>query len=187
MTEKYLSDKEVKKLAGKDSKVVLYPEIQNYNNLDELFGNKNKVIILYLNESTPTRNSGHWCGITRRFDKKKKKEIVEYLDSYGQEIDQPLEFNNSFQNKELNQEHGYLSRLLYDYCNGNDDDVELHYNELPMQKHDPDIATCGRHLGLRMWTYPCPLEQYQKLMKNMENSGFNLDEVVTLITDKLLK
>ena len=183
---KYLSDKEVKKIAGKDSKVILYPEIKNYNTLDELFQNKNKIIILYLNESTPTRNSGHWCGLTRRFDKKKNKEIIEYLDSYGQEIDQPLDWHDDIKQKQLDQEHGYLSRLLYDYCNGNNK-VELHYNELPFQKHDNNIATCGRHCGLRMWTYPSTLEDYQKLMKDMHNDGFDLDEVVTIITDKLLK
>lgn len=184
MTEKLLSDSEVRRLAGADSKVITYPEIQRYPTLQKLFGNKNKLIILYLNENGPSGLVGHWVLLTRI--KRDGKEIIEFSDSYGKQIDEALEYNDENKRKELDQEHGYLSRLLYDYLDGFEDSREVHYNELPLQKMKANINSCGRWCGMRAHFYEIPLEQWQSIWRKLGKDGYDLDDFIVKISDKIL-
>jgi hypothetical protein len=182
--EKLLSDDEVMKLAGQDSKVVTYPEIEEYDSLPHLFGNKNKVIILYLNEKTPTSVIGHWVLLTRQ--RRNGKEIIEFNDSYGGEIDSQLDYHSDAKNRKLGQDGGYLSRLLYDHCNGRPD-KEIHYNEAGFQKEKPNVNTCGRWVGVRSHFYKIPLEKWQSTWKKMKKDGYDLDKTITALSNKLLQ
>jgi hypothetical protein len=181
---KLLSDKEVMKLAGKDSKVITYPEIQDYDSIPQLFGRKNKVIILYLNEKNGNNYVGHWVLLLRC--KRNGKTIIEFNDSYSNYIDEYFDDIPKSKRKSLDQEHGYLSRLLYDYCKDNDK-VELHYNEYPFQKLKENVNTCGRWVGLRGKFSQVPLEDYQNAFKKLKGEGYDLDKIITIATDKLLE
>jgi hypothetical protein len=185
MTEKLLSDDEVVRLAGPDSKVMLYPDLQQYQNINQLFGRKKKIIILYLNEKTPDSVVGHWTLLTKQ--RRGGKEILEFADSYGGEIDSQLEYHNKSKRKQLDQEHGFLSRLLFNHMNGKEDKIELHYNEVPLQKSKENINTCGRWVGVRGHFYDIPLEKYQSIFKKLKTEGYDLDEVITHLSDKLLQ
>jgi hypothetical protein len=182
--DKLLSDKEVLKLSGKDSKVITYPELQDYDDLDDLFGNKNKIIILYLNEKNGNSFVGHWVLLLR--NKRNGKTIIEFNDSYSNEIDEYFDDIPDENRENLDQSGGFLSKLLYDYDNNNDD-VEIHYNEYPLQKKGRGINTCGRWVGLRGRFSKIPLEKYQSIFKKLKNDGEDLDKIVTLATDELLK
>lgn len=181
--DKLLTGEEVKKLCGKGSKVMVYPELQDYDNLSDVFGNKNKIIILYLNERNGNSFIGHWVLLLR--NKRNGKTIIEFNDSYSNEIDEYFDDVSNDKREELDQDEGFLSRLLYDYANNNDN-VEVHYNELPLQKEGVGINTCGRWVGLRGRFSNIPLEKYQAVFKKLKANGENLDELVTLATDKLL-
>jgi len=183
--EKLLSDDEVKKIAGRDSKVITYPDLKKYSSIPQLFGKANKIIILYLNERNGNSFIGHWVLLLRRKDKN-GKEILEFNDSYSTYIDAYFDDQSSEQREMLDQGSGYLSRLLYKYCKNNPN-VELHYNEFPFQKEGAGINTCGRWVGLRAHFSAVPLEKYQNLFQRVRANGHDLDKVVVDLTDELLK
>ena len=57
-----------------DAKVLKYTDLYDYHNVDELFNDTDKVILLYL---TMNDHSGHWTCLF------KNKEGINYFDSYG--------------------------------------------------------------------------------------------------------
>ncbi len=182
MTDILLSDKQVMSLAGPDSKLLIYPDLKKYDSIGELFGNKNKVIILYLNERTGNKLVGHWILLTRIH--RAGKTIYEVNDSYGKPIDQPLNWRSKEKNNQLGQGKAYLSKLLLPVCDKNNS--EVHYDQMPVQSKASNIATCGRHVGLRAKYYDVPLEEYQSIFKSFKDRGVDLDELVTKVTDKYL-
>jgi hypothetical protein len=184
--EKLLDDAEVKKLAGKDAKVLTYPELSNYANLDHLFGHKNKVIILYLNDRDGNNFIGHWVLLLRTKDKT-GREVIEFNDSYSNEIDEYFDDVHTGERRRLGQDRGFLSRLLYDYCQYSNPDAKLIYNEIPFQKVAPNINTCGRWVGLRGHFSEIPLDIYQREFKKLKREGYNLDKVVVALTNQLLR
>lgn len=180
--DRLLSDKEVLKIIGKKARLMTYPELANYTGLKSLFGNDDKIVLLYVNKSDGINIEGHWCLLTRY--KKGKKIIIEFTDPYGMMPDEQLKFYSKRWRRESGQDNNYLTRFLYDASlNPN---VEIHYNELPVQKDGGAINTCGRHIGLRGKFYKVPLEKYQQLFKNLQNNGIDLDKAVVKLTDNLL-
>lgn len=177
MTEKLLSDKEVKRLAGPGTKLMLYPQLRDYNNISEAFGKDKKIIILYVNEKSGDSIVGHWCALSRRGD------IVEFDDSYGKEVDAHLDNFSKDMRIQTGQESNYLTRLLYDYVQGGG---RVEYGEKQLQNKSMSIATCGRWCGIRLRFHDIPIDEYQAIWKGVKDKGFNLDEVVTKLTDKLL-
>jgi hypothetical protein len=184
--EKLLDDREVQILCGKDSKVITYPELQNYKSLPQLFGRKNKVIILYLNERNGNSFVGHWVLLLRTRNKKNGKEIIEFNDSYSNYIDEFFDHIPQDYREMLDQGGGFLSRMLYKYCNNNPN-VELHYNEYPFQKLKDGVNTCGRWVGLRGHFSNVPLDEYQAAFNELKQEGYNLDKIAVALSDILLK
>lgn len=182
MTDVLITDKQIMKLAGKKTHLVTYPELKDYKTLDDLFGNNDKVIILYINTIDSNSISGHWCALIRHH--KGKKIIVEFADPYGKPVDESLKWHTKSKNRELGQSKNYLSKLLYDFSlNPNN---EVHYNENKLQRMAENINTCGRHIGLRCHFNKIPLEQWQEIWDNLKNRGYNLDKIAVALTDLLL-
>lgn len=180
MTDILLTDKQVLKLAGKNTLLLDYPELSKVDNLDQLFNGNDKVIILYINSVSDTNIVGHWTLLTKVI--RNGKIIIEFNDSYSLKPDQIFDTNK--QVRKYGQEHNYLTRLLYHYSlNPN---VEIHYNEYPMQSKNPLISTCGRYVGLRARFYKIPLEQYQNLIKSYKQKGYDIDKLITDATNQLL-
>lgn len=175
--EKLLSDHEVKKIA-KNAKVVLYPELANYNTIDDVFGNKNKIILLYVNEKNPGSTVGHWCALSRH------NGVIEFADPYGKEIDEHLDDFSQDHRAATDQPVNFLTRLLYDYVTAGG---QVNYDEEKKQKLSDNIATCGRHTALRLRYHTIPHEKWQKIWNDLKQDGFNLDRIAVSMTDKLLK
>lgn len=181
---KLLTETEVKKLAGANTKVIIYPDLRKYDTLQELFGGDTKVIILYLNEKEGENYVGHWVLLSRRVEK--GKNIVEFNDSYSNFIDEYFDDIPQAKREQLDQENGYLSRLLYDWCQEDEANNQVHYNEMELQKLGVDINTCGRWVGLRARFNEVPLKDWQTEFKKLKKEGYDLDLIITLITDNLL-
>jgi hypothetical protein len=185
MVDKLLDDKEVKRLAGPDSKVITYPELQNYHDIDHLFGKDNKVIILYLNSKEGGNFVGHWTLLMRN-RRKGGKLHIEFNDSYANEIDEYFDQFPPELREQLDQSRGYLSRLLYDYCHTHPQS-EVEYNEIPLQKLKDGINTCGRWVGVRAHFADVPLEEWQEAFKKLKRQGYDLDKVITNVSNILLR
>jgi len=185
MVDKLLDDNEVRRLAGEsDTKVIAYPELQHYHDVNHLFGRDKKVIILYLNSNDGGNYVGHWTLLMKT--KRGGKTHVEFNDSYANEIDEYLDDFPQHLRDELDQSRGHLSSLLYDYCHAHPN-AKVEYNEIPFQRLKNGVNTCGRWVGVRAHFSEVPLEQWQGAFKKLKKEGYDLDKIITIVSNHLLK
>lgn len=184
MNKKYsknylLSGNDVLTIAGKDAIVLDYPQLYNYPSIESLFTNGiNKILLLYLTSQNDNEYMGHWVALVKRGNH------VVHFDSYGLMPDSEIKFNDMKKRQELNQNINYLTRLLYDYCLKGG---IVEYNQYHFQKHGTRINTCGRWASLYAHFYEIPLPTFQQMLLDMRKAGWNLDNLVTELTNEFLK
>jgi hypothetical protein len=170
-----LSDADLFKLLDGKNKMVLYPDLHKYNNIDEVLGEHGMCTLLV--ESQP--NYGHWVAVW-----KLNENTVSFFNSYGglnagwpDDVLKyvPKEFAEvNFEN------YPYLSELLLK------SPYKMTYNEYKYQKMCPDVKTCGRHVAVRLFCRDLNDKQYYDYIKHYENMlGCDADEFVTLMTSDL--
>jgi hypothetical protein len=129
------------KILNPDAKLLKYTDLYKYRNIEEVFGNYNKVIILYLIQS---ETSGHWTCLF------KNKKGINFFDSYGVPVDYEMELLTPAKRKRLNQEQNYLNNMLRH--------KRVIFNNT---YQDRDTATCGCFVSHRL--YYSHLDNYQYL------------------------
>ena len=175
---------DIYKIAKKRCNVFEYPEIAQFEHIDDLFkmGNsdieamcddddlpfdKNAAIILY--KSSP--DFGHWTML------KKIKGGIHFLDSYGDMIDDELKNSDEDFNKLIGQDRKYLSKLLLD------SDRDVYYNHNPLQKLDSKIATCGQYCAMFLKYKDLSVDDFADLIKTLaEKNDLPNDVVIALLT-----
>lgn len=143
-----LSDAEIQKVSGR--KLIIYPELYNYDSLEHLLHmNNGYVIIMYMQSDV----YGHYCCLNKISDRE-----VEFFDSYGLYPDKQLKFSNYNVNRKMKQNHTYLSYLMFK------SPYKLSYNHHKFQKKAPPVQTCGWHCIHRVKHKNLSLKQYKQLM-----------------------
>lgn len=163
-----LSDSEVLKLIDNKANLVLYPDLINYKDIDEVLGPYGACILLF--EAKP--NFGHWCCLF-----KQNNNLIEFFNSYGGYPDDSLQYIPMHFRKESNQYYPYLSWLLIN------SPYELSYNEHKFQGHNSDIKTCGRWAALRIYFRNLNLKQFTKLINTLcKELRLSKDDLATILT-----
>jgi hypothetical protein len=164
-----------------DAKIILYSDLDNYKNLDDLLKDDiDYCFILY--EQSP--HNGHWVLIGKY--PYNNKTFYEYFDSYGGKIDEPLGWNDEETNEELEQDKSILSKL-FKLVNG-----EKIYNNIAYQEYSDynDINSCGRHCCLRVMfitneDVPSILSFYYQFMSELsKRTNLNYDKIVSNFINK---
>lgn len=166
-----LSDSDLKKLAGKGTRVFTYPQLASFKSIDQVVNKKNpKAAILYMTGP----NYGHWTGI------KLYKNTVQFFDPYGT-------FPDNQQNKieqlkgvgfleETNQIRNKIKELLFNT------NKEIHYSDHKLQKLKEGINTCGRWVGYFL-SSPLNVDRFASLIKKIaKQSNLSNDETITMLT-----
>ena len=160
--EKPLLNSEIGELLGGVVRVIRYNDIFEFGSLAELLGSAGAVVILYPGED---ESSGHWTCLflARLLD---GRPCLEFFDPYG--ISPDLEFMESTHNQTNPRVLAlWLSRQR----------LPVVYNEQPIQSRRGNIATCGRHVVVRLWHRDMPLEMYRAIF-----GGRGADKIVTRLT-----
>jgi len=129
-----------------DAKLMKYTDLYKYNNIEDVFGDKKKVIILYLLQN---EYSGHWVCLFLNH------KGLNFYDSYGVPYDFQLDILTPTKRKQLNEEQDYLSKLLNDY--------PVYYNEIVYQGKGTE--TCGCFVTHRLHNYHLTDSQYFKSLR----------------------
>lgn len=174
MIHKALSDDDIRRILGRDVKILKYSDLDEFQDLDELLPNPlDYCIILY--EDRPDR--GHWTALL------KYKGLFEHFDSYGNKVDTPLHWINMKQRRMLDEVEPTLSRLL-------SQESHFVYNNVAYQNKDSSINTCGSHVCHRIYRLKndgMDLQAYHQLMKAMKDeTGANYDLIVAEWVRKFL-
>lgn len=164
---KALSNTEISSLLNGKVKVLTYPELAQYNDIDELLDPYGCAIILYMTR----KNFGHWIALI-----KQGKNLIEHFDSYGIKPDNELKFIKSHMREELDEEYPHLTYLLYH------SPYKLSFNQYKLQKTDKGISTCGRWSASRCLLKDLPLDEFVKLFKVPK---YSTDDMVTIFTNKI--
>lgn len=176
---KPLSAIEVFEKAGKTCKLVSYEELLNSETINKLFQkandqfynlmpnnlpyDPNAVLILYKSEPL----FGHWVLLT------KNENGYHYLDSYGEPIDNPLDYvPKKFKHKK------WLAKLLLD------SGENVFYNHNKLQKLSDNISTCGRYCSIFLKYSNMNVDDLSNMIiKAAKKNNISCDKVVTLLTE----
>jgi hypothetical protein len=163
-----LSNKDIMEKMNGHTNIILYPNLHNYNHIDELLHPYGSCILLL--EAQP--KYGHWVCIL------KNGNDLEYFNSYGGYEDESLKKLPQDYAQKTNQIIPYLSILMLK------SPYKLYYNEFQFQKHDKNTKTCGRHCIVRSLLKHLDIYQYKQqldYMCNLYNTDY--DGVVTILTN----
>lgn len=120
-----------------DANIITYDKLKNYKSIEDLLPNPiDYFILLYLR----AKNNGHWIIVSRYGN------IIEYNDSYGNKIDEPLTWITPEQNQALGITQKYLSNLL---LKQNKFNVISNNKDYQKESSVIDINTCGRYAVCR--------------------------------------
>jgi hypothetical protein len=159
-----LSNEEILQICNNKANLLTYPELHKYNDINQCLGKYGAVIILY----ETRKDYGHWVCVF-----KSAKNKLEFFDPYGLFPDEELKFIPEHFRKISNQQYPHLTYLLYK------SNYLIEYNDHKLQKKLKNIATCGRHVGLRILLRKYNIDQYASLFKD---KCFNADQIVTMLT-----
>lgn len=157
----------------KDSSVLDYKQLTKFNNIDDALGPNGILILLYL---TVSENYGHWCCVFKR-----DKDTIEFFDSYGKTIDEPLKYATDEVRLKTNSVCPHLAILLYK------SGYKVEYNDHILQKNKKShlVSTCGRHVLCRLAARHLNIDNYVKYM--FENTDKDPDYIVTYLTKFIKK
>jgi hypothetical protein len=169
-----LSDSDIKQIIP-SVKVITYPELMKYHNIDDALDEKGRLIVLYL---TTSENNGHWCALLKSKDGKK----IEWYDSYGgYKPDQEAEWLSKDKLQRFKQDSGYLTELL------RNSPYKVVYNKFPFQSENSGVNTCGRWAATRLYFKHLTLPEFTKMALGEANgSGISLDDWVTRFTKNMI-
>jgi hypothetical protein len=161
-----LSGEDVKKLLDGKVKIIKYPDIHKFDNIDELIHPYDCAIILY----EYYEHYGHWCWLIMT-ELEDGSKTLEFGDPYGKTIDYVLTKIPEPYKSQSNQDYPYLTRLMYN------SPYECSYNDFKFQKIGDKISTCGRWSTLRCLLKQLPLAEFKKLFY-----GEYSDDLATFLT-----
>lgn len=152
-----------------DSKIISYTDLNNINDLEELFKDTDKIIILYLLFSS---TAGHWVCLF----KNNKYKTLNFFSSYGVPEDYELDNISKKKRNELNEKSNRLSFLTKNYL--------VYYNNIIFQ--GVGTSTCGCFVSHRL--HYSNLNDYEYLNIFLKNKVKNPDLfVATYCYNRLLK
>jgi hypothetical protein len=150
-----LSFDELQKLVP-DSSIITYNELNNINDINQLFKKYNKVVILYLLES---KNSGHYVCLFRD-----KNKTIHFFNPFGSPPDMELDELSIIRRDELNEKFNVLTKLLNKYKN---------YKVNKIQYQNIKYSTCGWWCSHRLMNSDLDEEEYLNLF--LDNNVKNPD------------
>lgn len=158
---KSLSGIEILNLMDNKCNLVQYSDLHNIKSIDELLGPHKKCVLLY---HTST-NYGHWCCVWEY------NNTIFFFDSYGGVVDTQLKFLPRDLKQELNSNHNYLIKLMYD------SGKEVEYNQHDLQSRKLGVNTCGRWCVNRLRFPEISIDDYYQLFKDSSKYMKN-DELI---------
>lgn len=160
------------KLLNPDAKIMKYEELNNITNIDELFKDTDKIILLYILENPYV---GHWTALFVNKDSKGNR-VYNYFDSYGEEPDLWLNYLTESQRERFNEKRNMIQSLTRN--------IVIIYNNVALQ--GSKTATCGSFVTHRLDNYKLSANDYIK--KFFEKAKRTPDQIVSsYVLDKLNK
>ena len=159
-----LSASQVLNLLDNKANFVQYSDVHKIPTIEQLLGPYNKCVLLY----QTSRNYGHYVAIWEN------NNTIFFSDSYGSKPDTQLKFIPHDMKQELNSNHNYLIRLMYN------SGMKVQFNQYQLQSREPDVSTCGRWCVNRLRFPEISIDEYHNIFKQSSKYISN-DELICLL------
>ena len=163
-----LSAEEVAAIAGCPINVIKYQDLDELDNIDQIFSTAGCALLLYETQV----NQGHWVCLIDHPDS------IIFFDSYGLEPDNQLTFTNIEFRRRNDMMCPHLTALL------EESPKKIFYNDKRLQLMIPEIFTCGYWVGYRMRKRKLTTEQFNNLFKGIPRQ--EKDNAVITLSQKYL-
>lgn len=164
-----LSGADIQKALNGNCKMVTYDELMDYDSLEDLMSGCDNLIILYLTSD----NYGHWTGLFKNGNGN-----LEMFDSYGTFVDDQMKYIPKEFKKKIKMRPA-LAKMMYDYNRG-----DIEYNNWKLQSDNPNVATCGKWVVLRILFKDLDIDKFKDLFKKgIDNPDLFCAIVFELIRD----
>lgn len=138
-------------------RVIAYEELEDCQTIDECFGGKEGIIMLYQKRS----NDGHWCLLF-----KENKNTLSFFDPYAFQMDEELKFSDFNLRIHNGIKVPHLTHLI------EQSNYKLIQNKTRYQKMEKDINTCGRHVCCRFRMRSYSNKEYKSLFKGVDSDFY---------------
>lgn len=139
-----------------DAKLIIYTDLNKCFDIEDMFKDTDKLIILYLLQS---KTSGHWvCLFKSPVPGDHGKMYFNFFDSYGVPEDEQLDRLTHRQRVEFNERQDRLRLLLRKHL--------VIYNNVCLQ--GPHTDTCGMFVTNRLHHSDLTAEQYVQMLLNKD-------------------
>lgn len=159
-----LSGGDIENLLNGEVNVMSYDEIADCNDIEDVLGEHDKCVILYKTK----QNYGHWTCLYRN------GQGINYFDSYGEMVNDPLNYVPKWLHQELGQDHKHLIQLLLD------SNEEVHYNNHKLQSDRAGVNTCGRWCCIRLMYPEITVDEFGKMFKRKK---LKPDDIIVKLTN----
>lgn len=164
---KYLGVSDIERITEGKCRVALYSELADCTSLEEAAAPYDACVCLF--ETKP--RVGHWiCWF--RVD----ENTWEWFDSYGARPDSEFKWITK-ETKEATGQEEFITRLIAQASST----TKMIWNQVPLQKLESGINTCGRWVAVRIRKRNLKLAKFQELFYK---SGDFLVTMMTLLYDK---
>ena len=164
-----LSDADAREVVGPQLRCIRYPELADYESIDDVLGPDGCAMILVLTTGPAT---GHWCSLLKRGN------TVEWFDPLALAPDRERHWLSAQTLERLGESEPVLSELLR--ASG----YKIIFNKTKLQRSSPDVSTCGRHCAVRLMHRDLSLPQYKRLIK--DSGARDADAFVSAVTANIL-
>lgn len=162
--DKALTNHEILKMINHKANLLVYEDLQKYNNIDDVLGKYKALVLLYETRD----NFGHWTCLF-----KVNSNTIEHFDSYGLKPDSELKFVPEYFRKIHYEDYPHLTALLYL------SKYKVIYNEYELQKHGKGINTCGRWVVTRLNYRMIPQNVFAKFFLKYKNPDLAVVEATS--------
>ena len=161
---KSLSAREVLDLLDNKAQFVQYSDLHRIPTIEVLLGPHKKCVLLY----QTSKNYGHYVAVWEH------NNTIFFSDSYGGIVDSQLRYVPHDLKTELNSNHNYLIKLMYE------SGKKVQFNQYKLQSREPDVATCGRWSVNRLRFPEISIDEYHNIFKQSSRYISN-DELIVLL------
>ena len=160
----------LEKLKG-NTRLIFYEDLNNIDNIIPLL-DKGSLVILY--KSKP--DYGHWTALV------KTPEGIEYFDSYGDKPEYAKKGANRKFLIETSQYTNQLARLLLEASRV----IPINFNNHRLQRLSKSIATCGKHVIIRILNRNLTTDQYNNSLRKLaKKNKITTDQLVNLLYNSI--
>jgi hypothetical protein len=152
----YLSDEDILRITNHKCKVLLYSDLEQYDDIDSMLAPHGAAVVLYQLE----QSVGHWVTIIKHGSKH-----IEVFDPYALKIDQELQFSQYNLRRHNGMKVPHLSHLL------DSSPYIVTYNDVQLQQFKHHVNTCGRWCALRVRFRSDSLDRFIGLFTKNEHYG----------------